>query len=396
MCHVLFIPGSLSSMNLLRVPSTARLLSTTSAARRMTTMATATTPTKATTQKAVVIQGPGVAKLVTDRPIPRLRDDYILVKTAAVALNPTDWKHIQSRVRRAGPLVGCDYAGVVERVGPKVTKGFRPGDRICGMAHGSNAVEPEDGTFAERIVVKGDTQIEIPRGVSFEEAATLGVGITTVGQGLYQTLGMRLPSDDPPLKEEEEPVPVLIYGGSTATGTLGIQFAKLSGYTVLTTCSPRNAELVKAAGADFVFDYNEADVGRRIREHTNDKLRYAWDTISLPASARICAEALSSAPGGKYASLGAVEFPRDDCSSAFTLAYTALGEAFTFGDIEIPAKPQDYEFAKMFWELARELLTEGKIKAHPRRVRRGLEGVLDGLQELKDNKVSGEKLVYTL
>ena len=343
------------------------------------------------TQKAVVIQGPGVAKLVTDRPIPRLRDDYILVKTAAVALNPTDWKHIHSRVKEAGPLVGCDYAGVVEKVGSKVTKSFKPGDRICGAAHGSNAVEREDGTFAEHIVVKGDMQIEIPSNLSVEEAATLGVGITTVGQGLYQTLGMKLPNE--PLKE---PAPVLIYGGSTATGTLGIQYAKLSGYTVLTTCSPRNGELVKAAGADFVFDYNDPDVGQKIREHTNDNLHYAWDTISLPASAKICAEALSSAPGGKYASLSSVDFPRKDCSSGFTLAYTALGEAFTFGDIKIPAKPEDYEFAKMFWELSRELLAEGKIKAHPRRVRQGLEGVLEGLQELKDNRVSGEKLVYTL
>jgi len=48
------------------------------------------------TQKAIVIQAPGKAELVSDRPIPKLRDDYILVKTVAVALNPTDWKHIVS------------------------------------------------------------------------------------------------------------------------------------------------------------------------------------------------------------------------------------------------------------------------------------------------------------
>jgi NADPH:quinone reductase-like Zn-dependent oxidoreductase len=39
--------------------------------------------------KAVVIQGPGEAALVTDRPVPKLRDDYVLVKTVAVACNPT-------------------------------------------------------------------------------------------------------------------------------------------------------------------------------------------------------------------------------------------------------------------------------------------------------------------
>lgn len=64
--------------------------------------------------------------------------------------------------------------------------------------------------------------MRIPDDMSFEEAATLGAGIVTMGQGLYQSLGLPLP-DDP----AKEAIPVLIYGGSTATGSLAIQFAKL-------------------------------------------------------------------------------------------------------------------------------------------------------------------------
>jgi NADPH:quinone reductase-like Zn-dependent oxidoreductase len=85
-----------------------------------------------------------------------------------------------------------------------------------------NNICHEDGAFAEHIVAKGDLQFKIPDGVSFEEAATLGVGITTVGQGLYQSLGLPLPN-----KPAAEKFPILIYGGSSATGTLAIQFAKL-------------------------------------------------------------------------------------------------------------------------------------------------------------------------
>ena len=62
----------------------------------------------------------------------------------------------------------------------------------------------------------------IPDFLTFEGAATLGVGVTTVGQALYMTLKLPLPTE--PAKT---PFPVLIYGGSTATGTLAIQYAKL-------------------------------------------------------------------------------------------------------------------------------------------------------------------------
>lgn len=64
-------------------------------------------------------------------------------------------------------------------VGNKVTKGFKKGDRVCGFAHGGNEVYHEDGAFANHITAKGDVQIKIPENLSFEEASTLGVGITT-------------------------------------------------------------------------------------------------------------------------------------------------------------------------------------------------------------------------
>ncbi|KAM4064108.1 zinc-binding dehydrogenase [Hirsutella rhossiliensis] len=335
-----------------------------------------------TSQRAIVAQGSGWAKLVDDRPIPKLRDGYMLVKTKAVALNPTDWKHIKSLVAEAGPVVGCDYAGVVEEVGPKVTKGFKPGDRVCGVVHGSNDVQPEDGAFAEYIVVKADVQIKVPAAMDINEAATLGVGITTVGQGLYQTLGLALPTA--PI---HKPVHVLIYGGSTATGTLGIQFAKLSGYTVVTTCSSHNMDQVKALGADAAFDYNDADCANKIRAYTGDKLTLAWDTISVPASAQICADSLaSSEPGLKYASLLPGKFPRSGVEVSSTLAYTALGEDFKFGNLQMAAKPEDLKFAARFWDITRELLEKKKLNVRPPHVEPGLDKVLDGLKALEENK----------
>lgn len=70
-------------------------------------------------------------------PIPELRDDYVLVRTVAVALNPTDWTTLDA-VGDDGTIVGCDYAGIVEEVGKAVKKDFKKGDRIAGFGHGGN------------------------------------------------------------------------------------------------------------------------------------------------------------------------------------------------------------------------------------------------------------------
>jgi NADPH:quinone reductase-like Zn-dependent oxidoreductase len=187
--------------------------------------------------------------------IPELRDGYMLVHTAAVALNPADWTDIDYSGGYEGCTVGLDYAGTVvaAAAGGETKKTFKTGDRVCGPVHGCNSAHGEDGAFAEYIVVKTDLQMHVPEHMSFEDAATLGCGVLTIGQGLYQSLELPLP----PLEGRVEEVGkwILIYGGSSATGTLAIQFAKLSGYKVVTTCSRRNFDLVRGLGADVVLDY---------------------------------------------------------------------------------------------------------------------------------------------
>jgi len=172
------------------------------------------------TMKALVLDGES-ASIVSDRPIPNLRLGYLLVKVKAVALNPTDWKHM-TYINTPGCVAGCDYAGVVEKTGTGYSLPWKKGDRICGAAHGSNSLEKEDGAFAEYIVVKADVQHKIPEYMSFEDAATLGVAVLTCAQGLYQALNLSMPST--PSRDGQ---PILIYGGSSAMGTAGIQFAKL-------------------------------------------------------------------------------------------------------------------------------------------------------------------------
>lgn len=87
--------------------------------------------------------------LTREHPLPKLRDDCILVKVHSIALNPTDWKHAAYGLASEGGLLGCDFAGTVEEIGNTVTKKWTKGDRVAGVAHGGNYVRPEDGAFAE-------------------------------------------------------------------------------------------------------------------------------------------------------------------------------------------------------------------------------------------------------
>ncbi|KAK5996244.1 Trans-enoyl reductase ACTTS2 [Cladobotryum mycophilum] len=343
------------------------------------------------TQKAIVIREAGKAEVITNAPIPKLRDGYIIVKTASVALNPVDWKFIDF-LASSGAIVGCDYSGIIHQIGANVQPGFQVGDRVMGMIHGCNQSNHEDGSFAEYVAAKADIQMRIPDAMSFEDAATLGAGVISMGQSLYQSLGLPLP--DNPSKEK---TPVLIYGGSTATGTLAIQFAKLSGFDVVATCSPRNEKLVRGMGADHVFDYNSPDCASNIKKATDDKLHLVFDAIGNEETAKLCCDAIRP-EGGKYTSLNQLEkLPRKDVENLGTMAYTAVGEAFELTGAKILAKPEDLAFAKKFTKMAQDLLFKQRLKVHPPSVRSGgLRGVLDGLQEMRDGKVSGVKLVYNV
>jgi NADPH:quinone reductase-like Zn-dependent oxidoreductase len=105
---------------------------------------------------------------------------------------------------------------------------------VCNAGHCDNAFDsgndanPENGAFAKYISVKGDLQMHISDNMSFEEAATVGVGIGTTGYALYRVPGLPYPTQTAASSADSKTRPqILIYGGSTATGTIAIQLAKL-------------------------------------------------------------------------------------------------------------------------------------------------------------------------
>ena len=78
------------------------------------------------------------------------------------------------------------------------------------------------------------------------------------------------------------------------------------------------------------------------------------------------------------------------------MAYDSFGSFFRKWNRDFPANPELYKFTAEFWGLVQPLLAKGSLKPHPSREGKALEGILDGLDETRTGRYSGEKLVYTL
>ena len=152
-------------------------------------------------------------------------------------------------------------------------------------------------------------------GWTFEEAAQLGIAPFTALQCLHETLG--LPS---PFEARSGPQrSILIWGGASSVGQYAIQFAKLGGFRVITTASPKNFELVKGLGADEVFDYRDESVVEKIRASEN-ALDIAVDTISKDKTPEQVTGAIGD-KGGRVAITLPYESPRPDVKVKFNTAY---------------------------------------------------------------------------
>lgn len=208
-------------------------------------------------QLAIVAQGPGQLALQENRSLPLLEHDMVIVKTAAVAINPADAKMLDYSAA-PGAIHGYDFAGTVVALGEDAlaTGHLAIGDRVAGLVHGMNKLLPDVGAFAQYVGACADLLLKIPDHMSFEEGASFGTGVATASLGLFSELRVpasldqlrnyRPVNDRPAERKVDDREFVLVAGGSTATGTRAIQLLKLylALFILLTTllnhvCTPR-------------------------------------------------------------------------------------------------------------------------------------------------------------
>lgn len=139
------------------------------------------------------------------------------------------------------PILGTECSGVIEAIGPGVTR-FRPGDAVIAFGgagfrcHAQYRTMREDGVLVAK-----------PAGLGFEEAAAISFGGTTALHFL------RGPGK---LARGER---VLVNGASGCVGVAAVQLAKHFGAHVTAVCSGAKSELVRSLGADAVIDYGSVD-----------------------------------------------------------------------------------------------------------------------------------------
>ena len=201
--------------------------------------------------KAIVTTGWGLnAKLTlteTDAPQQPGPDD-VLVQVHAASVNPKDWKlnyHLAVAatpvgIKRLPPIFGDDLAGVVIAKGRNV-RHFEIGDAVYGMD-----MRLRTASLAEQAIISQHRVAKIPRGLSFNEAASLPLAALPALQGLRKG-GARAGKS------------VLIIGASGGVGTLAVQIAKQMKLHVTGVCSTRNLDFVRELGADALIDYTQGD-----------------------------------------------------------------------------------------------------------------------------------------
>ncbi|KAH9832146.1 Zinc-binding dehydrogenase family oxidoreductase [Teratosphaeria destructans] len=333
--------------------------------------------------------------VANDRPLPELHSDHdVLIRVLAVGLNPTDCKMVQHFYMEGTP-VGCDFCGIVERAGPKA--GVRIGTRVIAGHYPYRPNNLDNGAFAEYAVGIGWQTITVPDHWSDTMAAGLGlISWATVAMAMTKPGSLELSGR--PSAPADKAIPVLVYGGGTATGFVAIQMLKQSGYTPIAVCSERSAERAKAHGAIGTVPYTAPDCVEQIKKLARGvAIKHALDCITNPASIETCFAALARL-GARYACLEHCPdslIPRLSVKISIILSYEQLGYDVDLGD-SVYSRTYDAEQAQRARQWGEEIvvmMNKGDIEPLPIRELQGFSGVLQGLEDLNAGKVQGNKLV---
>lgn len=207
--------------------------------------------------KCITFNGAGGPEVITisERPVPELTDDGVLIEVVAAGINGPDV--MQRQGLYAPPpgvtdIPGLEVSGIVKQVGKLVTR-FKEGDEVCALVQG--------GGYAEYVVAHQDNVLFIPKGLTLIEGGILLETFMTVWSHLFQHAKFRPNSS------------ILIHGGTSGIGTTATMLTRAFGatqiFTTVSSAAQQQASL--NIGADVAINYNEQDFVEEVKKHTNGK-----------------------------------------------------------------------------------------------------------------------------
>ncbi|WP_373496969.1 NAD(P)-dependent alcohol dehydrogenase [Aquiflexum sp.] len=223
--------------------------------------------------------------LIEEMPNPKPKANQVLVKVMATTVNRTDcgvltgepyiFRFFVGWPRPRSPILGTDFAGVVEEIGSQVSK-FKVGDRVWGFFDGGISSQ------AEYLVYREDKNIlKIPKGFSFSEA------VASAEAAHYAINFLK------PLKLHSD-AKVLVNGATGGIGSALVQILLSKGFELVVTANTKNMDLVKGLGVSRVINYEKEDFTK-----LNEEFDVVFDSVGKSSFGK-CKGILKE--GGKYLS----------------------------------------------------------------------------------------------
>ncbi|PRQ54846.1 putative NADPH:quinone reductase [Rosa chinensis] len=206
--------------------------------------------------KAVVVTTPGGPEVLRVQEVedPEIKDDEVLIRVEATALNGADTfqrKGLYPPPPGSSHYLGVECSGTIEAVGKHVSR-WKVGVQVCALLNG--------GGYAEKVAVPAGQVLPVPPGISLKDAASFPEVACTVWSTIFMM--SRLSSGET----------LLVHGGSSGIGTFAIQIAKYRGVRVFVTAgSEEKLAACKELGADVGINYKTEDFVTRVKEETGGK-----------------------------------------------------------------------------------------------------------------------------
>lgn len=188
--------------------------------------------------KAMRFHAYGGPLQLDDVAVPEVGTDEVLIKVAAAAVNPYDWKVRSGAYKDVFAVTlpmtpGVEAAGIVASVGSNVTS-VRAGEPAYGRVSGG---------YAEYALASANGVAPKPEHLGFLEASAIPVALDTSWSALFDLADLRAGQR------------VLIHGAAGSVGSVAVELTKWKGAYVVGTASAENLDFVRSLGADEAIDY---------------------------------------------------------------------------------------------------------------------------------------------